>query len=192
MIKDNKINASYFWFNRPNFQIENNRLHIFTSPYTDFWQKTHYNFERDNGHCLLTSVNCDFSITVRTEYFPKNQYDQCGLIIRNDSENWIKVSLEYENEIHSGLGSVVTNLGYSDWAMINIISKINLMWYRIHSNKGDFLIEFSEDGIAWKQHRISHLYSYFNELTVGIYACSPMECSFEAIFDNLILENSNR
>ena len=33
-----------------------------------------------------------------------------------DSENWLKASIEYENEKISHLGSVVTNNGYSDWA----------------------------------------------------------------------------
>lgn len=37
-----------------------------------------------------------------------------------DSENWLKVSIEYENEKFQHLGSVVTNNGYSDWATTEI------------------------------------------------------------------------
>lgn len=33
-----------------------------------------------------------------------------------DSENWLKGSIEYENETFGHLGSVATNNGYSDWA----------------------------------------------------------------------------
>jgi regulation of enolase protein 1 (concanavalin A-like superfamily) len=29
-------------------------LEIFTDEQTDFWQNTHYGFQRDNGHCLFT------------------------------------------------------------------------------------------------------------------------------------------
>lgn len=137
MIKNSKISENYLWYNEPSFTIQNDRLHIITSPDTDFWQRTHYGFQRDNGHCLLTKVNRDFALTVRTEFYHKNQYDQCGLMIRIDAENWIKASVEYETETHSRLGSVVTNLGYSDWSTIDINSKINCMWYRIQSKQND-------------------------------------------------------
>lgn len=188
--KNNKIDQSYFWLNQPIYEIKNHKLYVSTSPNTDFWQKTYYGFERDNGHCLLTKVINDFSITVNTEFYPKKQYDQCGLIVRIDSENWIKTSIEYETENYSRLGSVVTNLGYSDWATIDINSKINKMWYRIQSNKNNFIIEYSDDGISWKQLRIAHLHSKFNELNVGIYACSPMDSTFDVVFDSYILEKS--
>ena len=81
-------------------------------------------------------------------------------------------------------------MGYSDWATIDINSKINKMWYRIQSKKNDFLIEYSDDGISWKQLRITHLHCKFSELNVGIYACSPMDSTFDAVFDNYILEKS--
>lgn len=192
MIKDNRINENYFWHNEPAFEIKNSRLHIITSPDTDFWQRTHYNFQRDNGHCLLTKIEKDFSVTVRTEFYPRKQYDQCGLIIRVDSQNWIKTSIEYETKEHSRLGSVVTNLGYSDWATIDIDSEKNSMWYRIQSRQNDIFIEYSDDGLNWKQLRITHLLCDFKELYAGIYACSPMDSSFEAIFDNYALEDSPR
>jgi len=49
--KNNKINQSYFWLNQPTYEIKNHKLYMSTSPKTDFWQKTYYGFERDNGHC---------------------------------------------------------------------------------------------------------------------------------------------
>jgi hypothetical protein len=188
--KNNKISQGYFWFNEPAYEIKNKMLYISTSPETDFWQKTHYDFEKDNGHCLLIKVKDDFSISVKTSFIPKNQYDQCGLIVRIDSENWIKTFTEYEAENFSRLGSVVTNSGYSDWATIDINTKIDTMWYRIQSSKNDFLIEFSEDGISWKQLRVTHLHNKFNELSVGIFACSPKDGTFDAVFDNYILDKS--
>ena len=190
MITDNDIADGFFWHNRPAFEVRDGRLHIFTSPDTDFWQTTHYGFRRDNGHCLLTSVDRDFSLTVRTEFFPKKQYDQCGLILRLDSGNWIKTSAEYETGTHSRLGSVVTNLGFSDWATIDIDSSVKSMWYRIQTKGNDVLIQYSADGIDWKQLRIAHIHPEFKTINVGIYACSPMDSSFEAVFDNYTLEDS--
>ncbi len=185
------FNKSYKWLNPPLSEEDNGKLIIFTSPGTDLWQRTHYGFQKDNGHCYVTKVSFDFSVTVKTESYPGNRYDQCGLIVRKDSDNWIKASMEYEDENHYRLGSVVTNKGFSDWATLDIKKKTVVMWYRIQSNENDFLIEYSYEGYVWNQLRITHLLSHFSELEVGIYACSPMDSSFKAIFDNYKLENSN-
>lgn len=188
MIKSGKISERYTWFNEPEFDILDNRLKIRTSPDTDFWQRTHYGFRRDNGHCLLTPVNGDFSLSVRTEFAGNRQYDQCGLIIRLDEENWIKASTEFETEMHSRLGSVVTNRGYSDWATVDVYDGITVMWYRIKKESQDFFIDYSKDGKQWHQLRIAHLHEAFSDISAGVYACSPMESSFDAFFDNYNLE----
>lgn len=41
-------------------------------------------------------------------------------IIYLDPENWLKGSVEYENDQFCHLGSVVTNHGWSDWATTEI------------------------------------------------------------------------
>ncbi|MBN1409679.1 MAG: DUF1349 domain-containing protein [Spirochaetales bacterium] len=191
MTDANQIDSAYFWLNEPSFVIKEKTLKITTSPQTDFWQRTHYGFERDNGHCLLTKVGYDFSLSVKTRFTAKTQYDQCGLIVRIDAENWIKTSTEYETAGHSRLGSVVTNLGYSDWAMIDINTPITEMWYRIQKNRNDYLIEYSYDGSAWKQLRITHLHREYDKLDAGIYACSPMDGSFDCEFSDYGLTKSS-
>jgi len=182
-----------YWFNEPEYRIENESISIKTSSNTDFWQTTHYGFKRDNGHCYLYDITSDFCMKVKTRFEVNNQYDQCGLIVRCNEENWIIASTEFESANHSRLGSVVTNLGYSDWATIDIQSSINEMWYQIHSknNLKDYLIEYSYDGAIWKQLRICHLLIPINRLSIGIYACSPTaEGSFDAIFSNLEIKKS--
>src|SRR5512137_1206331 len=135
--------SGFYWFNEPSSYRLGNGLEIYTDEKTDFWQRTHYGFRRDDGHCLLATMSGDFSITTCVEFRPREKYDQCGLILRLDSENWIKVSTEYENEACSRLGSVSTNLGYSDWATQDIDSEHREMWYRVSKNGSDFLLEHS-------------------------------------------------
>ncbi|RHX86172.1 DUF1349 domain-containing protein [Leptospira stimsonii] len=67
------IEKGFFWYNIPEFDIKGERLFLNTSPDTDFWQRTHYGFRRDTGHCLLKPIDYDFSMSVRTEFFPKKQ-----------------------------------------------------------------------------------------------------------------------
>ena len=43
------------------------------------------------------------------------------------SENWLKASIEYENQSFQHLGIVVTNNGYSDWATTEISANVKSM-----------------------------------------------------------------
>lgn len=191
--KQTDIPQDFHWFNPPTRYQFGSGLEVYTDEKTDFWQGTHYGFRRDDGHCLLTSLTGDFCMTTRVEFHPRERYDQCGLIVRLDSQNWIKTSTEYEDVQHSRLGSVVTNLGYSDWATQDIPSTQRAMWYRIHKNGSDFLIETSFDGRDWRQLRIAHLHKPFESIEAGLYACSPVGKDYWCRFEFLeIAENKWR
>ena len=187
---DKKSVENFYWLNEPHEHYFDDGLIIKTEPNTDFWQRTHYGFKNDNGHCYLTTLEEDFSFTTHLEFEPQTMYDQCGLFIRIDKNNWIKISTEYEDENESKLGSVVTNLGYSDWATTDISSDIKSMWYRVNKRGNDFLIENSRDGENWSQMRITHLHKEVEELEVGIYACSPKDGSFKCKVNEIIISKN--
>jgi regulation of enolase protein 1 (concanavalin A-like superfamily) len=184
------IPPGFFWLNEPSDYSVAKGLHITTDANTDFWQRTHYGFRNDNGHCLVTELEGDFCMSTSVAFRPQNAYDQCGLFVRCDEENWIKVSAEYENPHLSRLGSVVTNLGYSDWATTDIKPDIRHMWYRISKRRNDFLLQNSYDGQTWLQMRITHLHMPFSSLKVGVYACSPTEGRFSCTFNQLVIEEN--
>ncbi|MCI9018056.1 MAG: DUF1349 domain-containing protein [Lachnospiraceae bacterium] len=166
--------------------IQEDRITIITEPGTDLWQRTYYGFQNDNAPLLqLTTAEPYFSFVVKTEFASKRRFDQCGIILYLDSENWLKASIEYENDTYQRLGSVVTNHGYSDWATTDISADIKSMWYRLSRRESDYRIECSEDGENFKQMRICHMWEGAKEISFGIYACSPEESSFEAVFSNM-------
>lgn len=125
---------------------------------------------------------------VRTEFTESHhRFDQCGVVLYLDSENWLKGSVEYENERFQHLGSVVTNHGYSDWATTEIPANVKTMWYRLSRRESDFCIECSADGVVFQQMRICHLHEAREEIRFGIYACSPEDSSFRAVFTQMEL-----
>lgn len=177
------------WTRPPkDFTITDDTVTIVTQPITDLWQRTYYGFQNDNAPVLqLETSETYFSFVVKTEFESKHRYDQCGIVIYLDSENWLKASIEYENEQFQRLGSVVTNHGYSDWATTDIPSSVKTMWYRLSRRESDYCIECSEDGENFRQMRICHLWEGAKKITFGIYACSPEESSFTAKFSNMAL-----
>lgn len=182
---EDHLSDDYFWFNQPDQFKTGDGLEIWTMSHTDFWQRTHYGFRNDNGHCLLRMAAGDFCMTTQVEFRPSALYDQSGLIIRVDEDNWIKVSTENMAEGANKLGSVVTNQGYSDWATQDISADVTMLWYRISRRGQDFLLEASLDGGVWQQLRICHLHEAPDEIAAGIYACSPLDNSFWCRFNFL-------
>jgi uncharacterized protein len=192
------------WINQPkSYKINNNNLKIITEPETDFWQRSYYGFRNDNAPALLLENKINFSFTLKVSFEYKNRFDQCGIIIYLDSDNWFKASIEFENTNFSRLGSVVSNKGYSDWATTDIAT-VTSIWYRLSRRGPDFLIEYSNNGIEFRQMRIFHLHSLGDTsvemgklnppakseraIRFGLYACSPTDSSFEAEFSDLKLE----
>ena len=177
------------WTRPPrDFTITPEEIRITTEPGTDLWQRTYYGFQNDNAPVLqLETDETRFSFTVRTDFDSKHRFDQCGVAIYLDSENWLKASIEYENEEYQRLGSVVTNLGYSDWATSDIPASVRSMWYRLSRREADYCIECSADGVHFQQMRICHLHAGAGRIRFGVYACSPENSSFEARFSCMAL-----
>lgn len=166
--------------------ITETSVEIITEPKTDLWQRTYYGFQNDNAPVLQIDISEPyFSFVVKTHFESKCRFDQCGIAMYLDSDNWLKASIEYENTEYQRLGSVVTNHGYSDWATTDISADIKEMWYRFSRRESDYCIECSTDGVNFKQMRICHMWEGSGQIKVGIYACSPEQSSFKATFTDM-------
>jgi len=175
----------FHWLHKPSkFEILENEIVVITEPKTDYWQRTYYGFQFDNAPSFLIPLETDFEFRVTTTFDSKAQFDQCGVLLYEDSDNWFKSSVEYEDETISRLGSVVTSFGFSDWATRDIPTNITSMHYRLSRRGPDFLMEFSFDGQKYEQMRLFHFHKAGKSVNVGIYACSPKDSSYTARFTN--------
>lgn len=181
------VKENLFWTREPKqHSITDSLITIVSEPHTDLWQRTYYGFSNDNAPVLqMKTARQFFSFTVKTAFNSSALFDQCGIAIYLDSDNWMKASIEYENSEYQRLGSVVTNNGYSDWATTDIPSSIREMWYRLSRRGSDFFIETSLDGKDWHQMRVFHLDKAAGEIAFGVYAASPVDHSFTAEFSNM-------
>ena len=177
---DGNVDLTAFeWTREPAaFSIDGQTLTVTTAPHTDLWQRTYYHFRNDNAPV--------FQIQTKEQYFSFHQrFDQCGIVMYLDSDNWLKGSVEFENEAFQHLGSVATNNGWSDWATTAIPADVKTMWYRFSRRADDYCIECSTDGIDFSQMRICHMYAGADAIRFGVYACSPEESSFTAVFTDM-------
>ncbi|CAF2461568.1 unnamed protein product [Rotaria sp. Silwood2] len=187
---------SFTWLNEPKkWSINESTIVIHTDAKTDFWRKTHHDFERDNGHFYYRSFPGDQSLTatvnVRGKY--NTLYDQGGLMLRNDEKNWIKCGVEYVDGKQFA-SVVVTVNGWSDWSVVPINSP-DVLKLRVKREKEGVHIEYAEgENGEFKMMRLAYfpLLDKSQALMVGLMSASPGDDTqgFDISFEELnIIEN---
>ena len=180
--------SSFAWTREPErWALTGEGLEVVTQPRTDLWQRTYYHFQNDNAPAFqMETEEKYFSFVAKADFTDsRHRFDQCGIVMYLNSENWLKASVEYENEAFQHLGSVVTNNGYSDWATTAIPAQVKTMWYRFSRREDDYCIECSQDGEQFTQMRVCHMWKGAGKIAFGIYACSPEDSSFTAVFSDM-------
>jgi len=176
----------------PAWGFDHEGLFLQPAAATDFWQRTHYGFSADNGHFLFTRLAGDFVVSATVRSHPRHQYDQAGLMVRQDAECWIKTSAEFEPDAADRLGVVVTQHGFSDWSTQDLVSKAEEISFRLARTGNEFIISSRLAGTDWTQLRMVRLDCDSEApLAVGPYACSPKGAGFRCVFTELTVEDSS-
>lgn len=62
---------------------------------TDYWHISHYGFAVDDAPFLYTLRGEKFEVEVKISDNYKTRFDQLGLMLRIDHENYIKTEIEF-------------------------------------------------------------------------------------------------
>lgn len=177
------------WLNPPTkINVRGNETIITTDMESDFWRITSHNFIHDSGHALLTELENGRAIEVTFKALLEGKFDQVGLMVRIDSHNWIKVSVELVNGAPH-LAVVVTR-EHSDWSTVPVPSTWNdgLTTVTVRASRsGDALTVRARVGSEpWQFVRLAPLDPSVR-VTAGPMACSPTRAGLEAHFVNFAL-----
>ena len=82
---------------------------------SDWWRTTSYGFIHEDGHALVKEFPNESAIEVTFVLNYTEQFDQAGIFITADSENWIKAGVEFCDGFPQ-VGAVVTQKN-SDWSV---------------------------------------------------------------------------
>lgn len=176
------------WLNEPqNVRFDEDGMHVQAKYRTDFWCCARYDFRKDDGHLFFSYVLGDFCCDLDWSFENPGAFDQCGIMLRMDVNNWFKASIMYENEQTPMLATSLTNDGYSDLATIPLPAHTKRMWYRLKKRKGCYIASYSLDGENYVQLRKFYLIHDNDEVKVGAYICSPQGEDFKAVLHNLQL-----
>ena len=168
---------SFKWLNEPKkWSGDSSAITVHTDGKTDFWSKTFYGVERDNGHFYYRSLSGgqNFTATVDVKGNYQALYDQSGLMIRIDDKNWIKFGAAYVDG-NQFASVVVTVNGWSDWSFFPLSSQ-GVLRLRLKREKEAVQMEYGEgENSEYKMTRLAYfpVLEKSQEIMVGIMCASP-------------------
>ncbi|GLZ35871.1 hypothetical protein Lesp02_80580 [Lentzea sp. NBRC 105346] len=132
------------WFNEPrNWSTTDGTLTMAVEPGTDFWRVTGNGVITDNGHIYGQVVQGDCTITATFSASLTGRFDQAGVALRIDADNWIKTGVEL---IEAGpQASAVVTRGFSDWS-ITPIGSFSRMSIKAERRGDVVLVHYGVDG----------------------------------------------
>jgi regulation of enolase protein 1 (concanavalin A-like superfamily) len=90
---------------------------------SDWWRTTSYGFIHDDGHALVKEFPNESAVEVSFILDYTEQFDQAGIFITADNENWIKAGVEFCDGFPQ-VGAVVTQTN-SDWSVAPVAEWMN-------------------------------------------------------------------
>ena len=175
------------WFNEPEqWEIKDNKLIMKVTPQSDYWRISHYGFTVDDAPFLYTMLGGEFEVKVKMTGNYKTRFDQLGLMIRLDHENYIKAGIEYVDGKYN-ISAVVTH-HTSDWSVITLDKPIDHIWIKAVRRLDAIEIFYSFDDIEYIMMRNAWMQDN-HPVMVGVMGACPDGNGFEATFEEFRIKH---
>ncbi len=174
------------WFNEPKkWEIKNNSLIMDVTPKSDYWRISHYGFTVDDAPFYYAEYGGEFEAKVKISGDYKVRFDQAGMMIRLDHENYIKTGIEYVDGKYN-LSTVVTHTT-SDWSVIALDRPVEAIWIKAVRRLDAIEIFYSFDDKEYVMMRNSWMQAN-HPVRIGMFAACPDGEGFKATFSNFTVD----
>ena len=170
------------WFNEPSdWNINQNELNMFVTPKSDYWRISHYGFTVDDAPFYYAEYGGEFEAKVKIKGGYKVRFDQAGMMIRIDHENYIKTGIEYVDGKYN-LSTVVTHKT-SDWSVIALDKPVDYIWIKAVRRRDAIEIFYSFDDKDYYMMRNAWMEAN-HPVKIGMFAACPDGDGFKVNFSN--------
>lgn len=176
------------WFNEPvEWKISDDKtMTMFVTPQSDYWRISHYGFTVDDAPFYYGVYGGEFEAKVKVSGDYKTRYDQAGIMIRIDHENYIKAGIEFVDGKYN-LSAVVTHKT-SDWSIIPLDKPVPYIWIKAVRRLDAVEIFYSFDDKEYVLMRNAWMQDN-TPVKVGFMAASPDGDGFTAKFENFTVKH---
>lgn len=159
------------WFNEPEqWNITDGGLTMAVTPHTDYWRISHYGFTVDDAPFYYAEYGGEFEASVKISGDYRERFDQAGLMLRLDHENYIKAGIEYVDGKYN-LSVVVTH-HTSDWSVITLEKPVKFIYIKAVRRLDAVEVFYSFDGTNYTMMRNAWLADN-HPVHVGVMAACP-------------------
>ena len=170
------------WFNEPaRWEIAGSSLTVDVTPKSDYWRISHYGFTVDDAPFYYAEYGGEFEAIVKIEGDYKTRFDQAGMMIRTDHENYIKTGIEFVDGKYN-LSTVVTHKT-SDWSVIELDRPVKAVWIKAVRRLDAVEIFYSFDNKTYTMMRNAWLEAN-RPVKIGMFAACPDGDGFKATFSD--------
>ena len=175
------------WFNEPaQWTIQDHVLSMQVTPQSDYWRISPYGFTVDDAPFLYTLRGGEFEVKVKVSGDYRTRYDQAGLMLRIDHENYIKAGIEFVDGKYN-LSAVVTH-HTSDWSIIPLEKPVPFVWIKAVRRLDAIEIFYSFDDQEYTLMRNAWMQDN-HPIMVGLMGASPDGQGFEARFEHFSIQH---
>jgi regulation of enolase protein 1 (concanavalin A-like superfamily) len=180
---DSDLLSRMQWMNQPpSWHITGGTLTVHSAAKADFYRLPGWSV--DNGNFFRLPVVGDFMFEARISGQYAARYDQAGLMVRLDPENWVKCGTEFVDG--QRYASVVFTRLFSDWSTMKDLSDTAPVWWRVVRKKESIETLCSLDGKQFTSVRQGYFVAA-PKLEVGLLCASLEGQGVQASFDSLKL-----
>lgn len=173
------------WLNPPiGSSLSADAYTVVTADKSDFWRTTSYGFVHASGHALLNDFPEDSALELRWILDYDQQFDQAGLLVYADENNWIKAGVEFCDGAPQ-LGAVVTR-EVSDWSVAAVPDWFGQEVQLRISRRGDALTIRARTEGEWELVRLCPL-DTARSWRAGLFCASPSRAGLTVRFTSLRL-----
>ena len=170
------------WFNEPEkWTVENQALSMFITPKSDYWRISHYGFTVDDAPFYYALYGGEFEVKVKITGDYKNRFDQAGLMLRIDEQNYIKAGIEFVDGVYN-LSTVVTHKT-SDWSVIALEKPVPFIWIKAVRRLDAVEVFYSFDDKTYTMMRNAWMQDN-TPMMVGVMGACPDGDGFSVKFEN--------
>lgn len=175
------------WFNEPaQWNINGGKLSMQVTPQSDYWRISHYGFTVDDAPFYYAEYGGEFEAKVKVSGDYKVRFDQAGMMIRIDHENYIKAGIEFVDGKYN-LSTVVTH-HTSDWSVIALDRPVDFIWIKAVRRLDAIEIFYSFDDKEYTLMRNAWMEAN-RPIKIGMMAACPDGNGFRATFSDFSVKH---
>ena len=175
------------WFNEPSqWKIANGTLTMDVTPKSDYWRISHYGFTVDDAPFYYAEYGGEYEVKVKVKGDYKVRFDQAGLMLRVDHENYIKTGIEFVDGKYN-LSTVVTHTT-SDWSVIALDRPVEYIWIKAVRRLDAIEIFYSFDDKEYQMMRNAWMPANC-PMKIGMFAACPDGDGFKVTFSDFSVKH---